>query len=81
MHRENLERTLRTLIRAEPFRPFAVELVSGSRFRVEHPEALAFSGGVAVYISPDGTPTIFDDESVSQIIARQSRGKRGKSPE
>ena len=69
--------TLRTLARAEPFRPFAIELVSGTRFEVHHPEALAWSGGVAVYIPPDGGPIIFDDESVSQIVARVPRGKRG----
>jgi hypothetical protein len=31
-----------------------------------------------MYISSDGVPVIFDDESVSQIIARQPRRKRAK---
>ena len=76
MTRRNFEQALRALVGAHPFRPFLVELVSGSRFQVEHPEALAMAGGIAVYISPDGTPTIFDSEGVSQLVANQSRLRR-----
>jgi hypothetical protein len=65
---QNFERTLRALARRTPFRPFTVELVSGDRFEVDHPEALVFRGGVAVFISSEGVPTPFDHESVSQLI-------------
>ncbi len=51
----------------QTFQPFAVELVSGDRFVVDHPEALALRATVAVYINPDGKFTLFDSESVSQL--------------
>jgi len=45
-----------------------VELVSGDRFQVDHPEALVLRAGVAVFISAAGAPIIFDHEGVSQVI-------------
>jgi hypothetical protein len=60
-------RALRAFQRRTPFQTFEVELVSGYRFQVDHPEALVFRSGVAVYIAPDGQPTIFDHEGVSRI--------------
>ncbi len=68
MESESFDRSLRTFCRRVPFRPFTVELLSGTRFQVEHPEALAVNGGTAVYITPDGTPSLFDHHSVSQLI-------------
>lgn len=62
------ERSLRAFVRRVPFQPFTVELTSGTRFQVLHPEALAFNGGLAVYIGTDGTPSLFDHESVSQLV-------------
>ena len=67
MHTEAFERSLRAFVRRVPFQPFTVELNSGSHLEVLHPEALAFNGGLAVYISPDGTPSLFDHENVSQL--------------
>ncbi len=64
----NFERSLRSYQRRTPFRPFTVELVSGSRFQVDHPEALAVvRGGLAVFVAADGTVTLLDAESVSQL--------------
>ncbi len=54
--------------RRTPFRPFTVALVNGDRFQVDHPEALVLRGGVAVFITADGVPTLFDRESVSQLV-------------
>jgi hypothetical protein len=64
---ENFEKSLRAFARRTPFRPFIVELMSGAQIEVDHPEALISRSGVAVYISPDGEPTIFDHHSVSQL--------------
>ena len=72
----NFDRALRALVKRSPFRPFTVELVSGDRIEVDHPEALVFRSGVAVYISPDGCPTVFDHEGVSQVIGERASGKR-----
>ncbi len=68
MESESFDRSLRAFCRRVPFQPFTVELLSGTRFRVEHPEALAVNGGTAVYIAPDGTPSLFDHRRISQLI-------------
>ena len=67
MEREHFDRTLSALRRRAPFRPFAVRFVSGESVRVDHPEALVVRAGVAVYLAPDGAPTLFDHESVSDV--------------
>ena len=66
MKAQAFDRTLRGFSRRVPCRRFTVELVSGTRFTVDHPEALVFRGGVAVYIAPDGNLTVFDHEVVSR---------------
>jgi hypothetical protein len=72
---KNFERTLRIFQRRTPFRPFTVALVNGDRVQVDHPEALIARGGVAVFVAADGSPTIFDHESVSQMLAdKRPRG-------
>jgi len=67
MQAEAFDRALRGCSRRFPFRHFTVELVSGTRFTVKHPEALVFRGGTTVYIAPDGNLTIFDHEGVSPL--------------
>jgi hypothetical protein len=64
---ETFMQSLRVFARRRPFRPFLVELMSGERIMVEHPEALAYNGGAAVYISPRGGYVLFDHESVAQV--------------
>ena len=72
MTTDHFERTLRAFQRRAPFRPFTVELVSGNRFQVDHPEALVLRAGVGVFIAGDGTPTLFDHESVAQVIGESA---------
>jgi hypothetical protein len=74
MTAETFDRYLRAFTRVKPFRSFTVELVSGDRFSVDHPEALVFRSGTAVYIDPKGTPVIFDHEGVAQLIGRKQKG-------
>jgi hypothetical protein len=45
-------------------------LISGDRITVDHPEALVFRGGAAVYFSTQGEITIFDHEGVAQMTDR-----------
>ena len=68
MQTEAFERSLRAFVRRTPFQSLAVKLTGGTRFQVTHPEALAFNGGLAVYIGADGTPSLFDHESVGQLM-------------
>jgi hypothetical protein len=65
---EDFERSLRAFSRRVPFQPFTVELTSGGRIEVDHPEALAFWGGVAVSISSQGVPTPFNHQGVGRAI-------------
>ena len=64
----HFKQSLRAFVSRRPFKPFEVELDSGARFLVEHPEALAYGGTVAVYISPDGAVKLFDSDGVSQLM-------------
>jgi hypothetical protein len=68
MTSDHFDRTLRAFQRRTPFRSFTVELMSGDRFQVDHPEALVVRDGAAVFIARRGVPTLFDHESVSQFI-------------
>ena len=67
MTAHNFEQTLRAFQRRAPFRPFTVELVSGDRIQVDHPEALVIRKGLAVFIDSAGIPSLFDHEGVSQV--------------
>ncbi len=72
MTAENFERVLEGLRQLQPFRVFTVELHGGRRFEVDHPGALVFRDGVAVFIAPGGVPIWFDHESVNQILGAPS---------
>ncbi|MCI0683383.1 MAG: hypothetical protein L0Y71_14865 [Gemmataceae bacterium] len=74
MLQANFERSLRRFTRRRPFRPFVVELTSGSQFFVQHPEALAFYNGIAVYLASEGDDYMyFDHHTVARV------GGNGKS--
>jgi hypothetical protein len=64
---ETFDLTLRSMIRHAPFRPFVIELVSGTRIVVTHPEALMYQGGTAVYLSRGDAMSIFDHEGVVRL--------------
>jgi hypothetical protein len=66
---DHFQTTIRAFQRRTPFQSYIVELVSGDRITVDHPEALVVRGGVGVFVNASGAPTIFDHEGVSQVIA------------
>jgi hypothetical protein len=67
MEAQAFERALRTFARRTPFQPFEVELASGTRLQIDHPEALTFRGVVAVHVARDHEITLFDNTTVSKI--------------
>jgi len=67
MEAEAFERSLRAFVRRTPFQPFVVELFSGTRLLIEHPEALIFRGRVAVHVDKDNEITHFDNNGVSKM--------------
>lgn len=68
MESASFDFSLRAFSRRAPFHPFAVELASGEQFTVDHPEALVYRGGLAVYVAPDGRPVMFDHMGVTRLI-------------
>jgi hypothetical protein len=76
MKEEAFERTLRGFNRRKPFKPFMVELASGSRLMIEHPEALIYRGRAAVYIDLESNITLFDNEGVTQLTDITGNGSR-----
>ena len=73
MTTDHFDRSLRAFQQRRPFQRFTVELVSGDRIQVDHPEALVVRDGVAVYIARGGVPSLFDHESVSQFVGEARR--------
>ena len=70
---ENFDKTLKAYQKRQPFRSFTVRLVSGEQIDIDHPEAMVIRGGVGVYVSASGAPTLFDHESVSEVIGKTGR--------
>jgi hypothetical protein len=64
---DNFRAALRSFTRRRPFQPFVVELVTGERIQVRHPEVLVLGGDVAVYNHPNRAVLLFDGESVCQL--------------
>ena len=73
MTAEHFDKTLRAYQRRNPFRSFTVRFTSGEHIDIDHPEALVVRDGVGVFISPGGAPTLFDHESVSEVVGESSR--------
>ena len=68
MTAENFDVALTAMKRRIPFQPFAVALINGDRLEVDHPEAVIFRDGVAVFYGPGGILQIFDREGVAQFV-------------
>jgi hypothetical protein len=76
---ENFERALRAFQRRAPFKPFTVALINGDRFQVDHPEALVFRHGIAVYIPPNLGMRIFDHEGANEFVDAAMPQEQGQS--
>jgi len=68
MTRENCERALRSFCRRRPFLPFLVELLSGDRLPISHPEAISWRGELLYYVGPQDRHRLFDSDSVCQML-------------
>ena len=65
---DDLQWVLRALNRRRPFHPFYIELVSGDRFLVSHPESVVRIRDFFVCRLPDGGHRVFGSRAVSQLI-------------
>ncbi len=59
--------TIRSLLRAEPYAPFEIELRSAAKLRVDSPNRLAMSGRFAVLIDVPRPFVVFCDADVVKI--------------
>ena len=73
MTSEHFDKTLQAYQKRRPFRSYLVRFVSGEQIDVDHPEAFVTRNGVAVFISAAGVPTLFDHESVSEVVGETER--------
>jgi len=69
MTREVFEDTVTQLLTHRPFQVFTVELQNGRVHEIDHPLAMSYRNGVAVFIAPAHVPIIFDHDNVVRIIA------------
>ena len=74
---QDFEKALRAFWKRTRIRPFIVSLVNGDRVEVDHPEALIRRGGTAVLMSADDIPTLFDNESVSELSGEPAATRAG----
>jgi hypothetical protein len=68
MDRETFTETIRAFRNRAPFKPFTVVTVSGNRYEVDFPDALAVREGLAIFVAPGRVPVFFDNEGVSEVI-------------
>ena len=67
MNSEQFERSLKSFQKPKHFKPYLLIFKDGDFIKVDHPEALVTRSGTAVYFAPDGTPMLFDADSVSRF--------------
>jgi hypothetical protein len=73
MTKNVFETSLRARQIRQPFKPFEIELESGSAMTIRHPEAIVTFGGAAVFIDTDLTITMFDADGVAKLSDPPSR--------
>ena len=67
MNQETFDRALPSFARRSPFRPYVIELVSGERIVVRHPEAVAMHDEIAMFRNPRGEFHLFDCSCVCRL--------------
>jgi hypothetical protein len=70
MRQENFEKVLRVFLDQTPFRPFTLELLSGTRIEINHPEALTMrEDGLIIVASTSSTRSVLDVGAVVRFIS------------
>jgi hypothetical protein len=65
---DNFARAYRTFHRRVPFQPYTIELISGARLEVSHPEAVTLYEEMVIVQSSRGPRSVFEYESVVRFI-------------
>jgi hypothetical protein len=78
MTADHFEEVLDALTSRRPFKPFTVELHGGERIESDHPGAILWSSGNAIFRAPGGTLVFFDHDSVNKITDAPAHAARKK---
>jgi hypothetical protein len=68
MTRTNFRICLRFYLARVPFVPFEIELVSGRRFRIGHPQAIELKEELVAYRTPAGGYRVFECEAIVRFL-------------
>jgi len=74
------ETAIRAFLRRRPFRPCAIELLSGTVLHVTHPEAIRVRDGIAHHVIAEDPERnfVFDHASVSMVYDEETDEQRGQ---
>ncbi len=68
MTSENFARAWKGFSERQPFRPFTLELASGSRIEINHPEAVTFDEELIICKATRGIRSVIECASVVRFI-------------
>ena len=68
MKRRQFDHVLRIFMRRKPFKAFIIELTSGTRIEVRHPEAVSLGEEAVLVKNTDGIQQVFDYSTVAQFM-------------
>ena len=71
MTAKEFQYTLRQFTKRQPFKPFLIELFSGNRVLVSHPEAVSTNASMVLFVSPEGRFRVFACSSVCQFLDQE----------
>jgi hypothetical protein len=71
---------IRTVLHAQPFRPFSFRLADGRELYVPHPDFVALSPRQVIVIHPDESHTILEPLLIVSI-ERKADGKPAEKPQ
>lgn len=67
MTHDQFARSVRSLARRRPFRPFTIEFVNGKSLRITHPEGVASFQEVWLYRATQGSHVLFTASAVCRL--------------
>jgi hypothetical protein len=65
---QEFEIAYRSFARRRPFKPILVEVMSGDRVRISHPEALVRRNALLYFVGPGYHARLFASTSVCQLL-------------
>ena len=73
MNSDKLAAAVEMYMRRTPFHPFTLVLENGTRLEVDHPRGLMYRNGTGVHGGPEGVPTLFEADGVTEVVGDLAR--------